>query len=775
MHYKKILSLTTALLITTSLLFSSTAFSEELSKEKINIMLAAGESPVSMKVAESSVKISRDTAVSIAKTMLEDVSLYETSNISLNPNYSSFGSIWSINFNKKEAPGGNVSVSINAENGEITNYNIWEGYNGEQNFIAKFTQTEARIKAEDYLTNQLKKALINYELQKEDPNLYQYKSSGVKQQVIYNYYYLKKVKDIPFINDMITISVDGTTGKITGFSKNSFDIPEAKFPITTGVLTPEAALNKYIESANVMLQYVTSYNQQGYGMSKPKVTLAYMPITYINMLDATSGKAINMDGSKITPETTEFKNLMEHPVSMLSNNKLDSNSLTDEQANTKANNYKSLIEGVLGVKFDDNNNSYSNYSSNGNLDSIWNYNWNKNAGNKNSNLGISVNGATGHITNIYFGNYDYSYDMAMKSGQPAEDIKEKSNWKESKSKVIELVKKILPNEYGFYVDENIAEPEWSAEAKKTMREYNFNFTRLVNGIRFRDNAINVSVNRETGEVSNFGFSWSDLDFPLQTSVIPKDEATKKYFNGATASLRYYLTSTYDKTGRTILGEVPQLIYSFNNTNYFSGYGNAILDAVSGKLLDFSGIEVKFQKPGEELKLNENWAKRSVELLSAQGILKKSTVDFDAGITKFEVIKMLTLAKGMYYYDPVNVAASTFKDVQKDNEYYSFVENAVKQKIITGTGAEFKGNEIISKSEFVKLLVGLIGYGDIAKYKDIFKVTGMVNVSDDNTGYAAICKALDLLPLAPGGTFDGASEVNYSEAAVALYKALNFIK
>jgi hypothetical protein len=774
MHIKKIISLTTVLIIVTSVLFSSTAFGENAVQEKTILMQAAGEMPVKDAISEKATKITRDKAVAIAKTLLDDAGLYDTSNISLNPNYSSKGTSWSINFYKKLSPGGNVSVNVDSESGEIISFYIWDGNNGQQNYIAKYTRAEAKLKAESYIVNQLKQDINSFEPQKDDLNFYNNFYGGVKQQIVYNYIYSKKVNGIPFTTDSINIGVDGTTGKITSFNKNSLALEPSKFPKVENIISAASALSKYKDSANVILQYISTYEPKPYGMSTPKIRLAYVPSSYINILDAFSGKPINYDGSLANTDAAAFTKLAENPVAMKPDSKLQSKAITEAQATEISEVYKKLIEDLLKIKFDQNNNnsmSIAAVSGVSGQNNIWNYGWNKFNGNSSINFNMGINGDTGYISNINVGNYDNSSRIYADSQQV---VKEKYNWQKSKEKAMEIIKKLLPEQYGFYVDENITQPELNADSLKYLKEYNFNFTRIVNGIRFRDNNMNISIDRETGEVKNFYFNWTDIEFPAITSVISKEVAPKTYFTGSTANLSYILQTTYNKTGIPIIGDAPKLVYTFTNSQYPTNYG-LILDAVTGKFVDYSGNEVKIPTPNEELNLTENWAKRSVELLASQGILKKSNIDYNAGVTRFEATKMLSLAKGMNNFDPRTVITLAFSDVIKTNDFYLYIENAVKQKIINESKGEFKGNEIISKSEFAKLLINLIGYSDIAKFTEIFKVNSMTNVPDELVGYVAICKALDILPVAPGEAFDGSKPVTYAEAATALYKALTFIK
>jgi hypothetical protein len=114
-------------------------------------------------------------------------------------------------------------------------------------------------------------------------------------------------------------------------------------------------------------------------------------------------------------------------------------------------------------------------------------------------------------------------------------------------------------------------------------------------------------------------------------------------------------------------------------------------------------------------------------------------------------------------------------VSRDDGIYFYVENAVSQKILTETGGEFRGNDKITKQEFVKLLVNMLGYSEIARHSEIFKLSGAQNIDNANVGYVAICSVLGILPVKEGEAFDGSAAVTNAEAAVAIYNALEYIK
>jgi len=747
MRKRKIVLFITVLALMFSIVFSSAA-------------AAAVE-----KTSEDSVKIKKDKAVEIAKTVLDNPDRYGVSNILLNTAWPPGRNSWNIDFYVKQNPGGNANVSVDADTGEILGFNIWDYYYGQQNFIATITRSEAREIAEDFLKTKLRQDMDSYELQDQSPYIYSYGLSGVKNEIQYNFNYVKKLNGIPFTNYSMSITVDATDGKVKSYHYNPVDIDLSKLPSTDGILTADEAMEKYRDSVSMALQYVNLYVERYYGPAKAKTMLAYLPSTGFNMMDTVTGKALNYDGSELDINEEQYKELAENPVPLNPDAKLGSKAVTEKEAETIAQKYKVLAEKALGVKFDrEEPEHYSNPYYLGKGEMLY-FSWHMYKDNESAYLNITINSETGHVIDMSMGRDNYGYDMMLKEGKKVPEVKEKISWQQGKEKAIELIKDLIPEQYGFFADQSI-EPKYTEEVSKYMREHSYNFGRVVNGLRYRDNNISVDIDRETGKLVRFYFTWSDTDFPPVSTAVSKEEVEKKYFEGIEPKLSYMLQSTFDSvSGETKFADAPKLVYFFKNKG-------DMIDATTGKSLDWAGREIKTE---QEPLLSEHWAKRSVEMLIAQGIIKNPYVDYDAELTRAEAVKMLSLAKGMGNYDVIQSTGPSFNDVTEDSEYYYFIENAVKQKILTKVGGNFNGEEKITKGEFVKLLANLMGFYELAGKNEIFKFDGGTNIAPDSLGSVAICYALDVLPVKEGEIFDGSAKVTYAEAAVALYKVLKYIK
>ncbi len=783
MKVKGIVAIITALTLVFSLFISANAYDESsLTEDKIKLMIAAGEIPPVSVADESTVSIKKDKAVEIAKSLLNNPKInlgnaenYQLNYSSLSKRWDTDGYVWNLQFNITKAPGGSVSVNVDADTGEIIYFDYWEMVDGTKNYVAQVTREEARILAEEFLADVMKYDVSSLDPQREKPYSYYYKTGGVKEPVVYYFNYWKKYNDIPLYNTNISVGIDATTKKVKSYSLSMPKVDPSKFPVADKIISADEAIEGFRESSLIPLQYVAVYSDKPYGPSEQKTVLAYVPVGYINMIDAQTGKVFNPYNDSNLENAELLRKLYLEPSPLNPDAVLTGRKINEASARRIANDIKKKVEKLLDVSFDPSPESYDMPVYSSNEQDIWYYNWGKYDQNgRMAYLSVSINGKTGHVLNIGISSWDNAYDRIYMEGSDPNVVTENVTWEEGKEKALDIIKTLLPDQYGFFADHNVVKPEYSTEAEKYNREHYYTFNRVINGIVHRDNFINVSIDRETGVLRNFSFNWSDHEFPSASVAISSQEALDIFAQGLEAKLVYFLHSSYDEiSGRALYSETPALVYNLSVDGLL--VNGMMLDAKTGKFIDWSGREILVGSPVQAPDLDEHWAKRSIELLFAQGILNNPNIDYEAEVTRYEAVKMVSLAKGMLYYDPGLSREPSFPDVSMDNEYYYYIENAVRQKLISADGNRFNGDEKVTKEEFARLLVGLMGYSDIARYSDIFKAGSEVNVSKDMIGYVAVCRALGVLPGKPGEVFDAGSKVTYAEAAVALYNALKYIK
>lgn len=106
--------------------------------------------------------------------------------------------------------------------------------------------------------------------------------------------------------------------------------------------------------------------------------------------------------------------------------------------------------------------------------------------------------------------------------------------------------------------------------------YNFHWVRIVNGIPFPGNGVNVSVSGADGQVISYNNNWTpDLVFPAASNLISPEKASQVFTDTPMLELQYFLPPIMNP--QTSEPQRVLLVYQLSNKYY----GGAI-DALSGK-------------------------------------------------------------------------------------------------------------------------------------------------------------------------------------------------
>lgn len=106
--------------------------------------------------------------------------------------------------------------------------------------------------------------------------------------------------------------------------------------------------------------------------------------------------------------------------------------------------------------------------------------------------------------------------------------------------------------------------------------FNFRWNRVVNGIPFPGDGVNVSVSGEDGQILNYNYNWTqDLVFPEAANIISPEKARQVFTEAPMIQLQYYLPPVLNPQNSE-----PQrvlLVYQVNNE-----YNGGAIDALNGK-------------------------------------------------------------------------------------------------------------------------------------------------------------------------------------------------
>ncbi len=678
---------------------------------------------------EIKTKISRDEAIKIVKSF-KFAEGYEISYINLQNDGANNPIIWRMDLNSAEYDL-SVSIGISADTGELVRYYSYQNQYPKKSIVT-IRKKEAREIADKFLADYVKTEDKTLEY---IPNYYTYeKTAGVYEIPHYQFSYALKVNGIVDNNVTYNIYVNAASGLVTSFMSTYEYQKAVKYPSLEGIKDKNLLKEKYISSLKMQLQYLINYGND----NKPKVSIAYIP-QYSGLMNA---KTMDIVDDYYNYYSNSQQSINYSPIDPTA--KVEKKEITEEQALEIIKNAKEYIEKLVGVKFNANENISVRLNT---TDKEVNRSYYLMDGSNNYHLSISVNLNTGNIISLSFNKYNYN---EMNGNQ--KEITEKVNYEDAKKISDEVIKKLFVKQYGVYTDNN-QQPE-ASEYVKLQKNHTFQYARFENGISV-GNMINVSVNKETGEVSDVYMYWQDIDFPKADKIISAEAAKEEYIKNLEFNLEYYIPYVL-VNGNTQRVEEAVIVYAPNNVNY-----SKYIDAVTGKIIDYSGMVTQSPYVDEN-----HWAAPSIEMLEAQGVSINNIKSYDEKLTRQNAVKMLSQIMGTQYFN--SNKKDSFSDVNKENEYYRYIESAVQNNIIQATGKEFKGTQEITKGEFITMLIEMLGYKEIAKHEELF-------AKSDSSIYIAICKALNILPVKDGETFKAEDTITIAEAAYSLQKSLKYYR
>ena len=119
----------------------------------------------------------------------------------------------------------------------------------------------------------------------------------------------------------------------------------------------------------------------------------------------------------------------------------------------------------------------------------------------------------------------------------------------------------------------LSELKYQEKYSDTVMDINYylSYYRVVNGVPYYNDTVNVSINRDTGELKSYSRNWTeDVEFPSREGVISPEEAQKAYRENMGLRLIYSCT-TEDDTLRAI----PLYTTVYDNYAF-------VIDAYTGK-------------------------------------------------------------------------------------------------------------------------------------------------------------------------------------------------
>lgn len=286
---------------------------------------------------------------------------------------------------------------------------------------------------------------------------------------------------------------------------------------------------------------------------------------------------------------------------------------------------------------------------------------------------------------------------------------------------------------------------------------NFVYTESTNGIPFPTNSISVSINTYDGTVDSLYTDWTDgVTFDSASGIITGSAAKTAYTACFEPVLQYVGVLTGDSTAsvyKSVYKSEYELLlaYKYDSEDNVTG-----IDAKTGETVIAADGDNKTAITYGDLDGVDGKAK--IEKLARYGIgFSGGSFLPAAQLTQEDALTLLLSALGY-----------SFDDEDDDSLYKAAYENGFLKSGDRDT------DKLLTRAEFVKMLVGATEYGAAAKLNGVFSCgfSDDGSISEEYYGYVAIAKALGIVQGDTNNNFNPDSIITRREAALMLYNFMS---
>lgn len=657
--------------------------------------------------------------------------------------------VWSLYWNSKNSSGESISVRID-EDKVIQSYDHYIPFDYSKRKLPKISKADAKAKAEAFIKK------INSGVWTQ----LKFVDNGQSSLLDYAYYfnYIRTVKGVPYYSNSISVSVNKDTGAVMNYYNNWEGARE--FPDAAKALSLAAAEKAFKDQLGLELIYKYSYledtiklypvyttrlSNDSYAidaLSGEKVQTGYAGIMYgAGGNEFTMQKSYSMDSAAVTLTPEEIKAIDEAA-------KL----LTKEDAEKLARGYSFLNIGE-DLKLE-----YANLSRSWPIRTKyqWQLNFNKIINEKTGEaqyIYVNLDATTGELLNYSKNVYPYDMKQTPKFNEAA-----------AKEAVESFVIKVHPDKFKeTELDTSNSNNKISLSESGEPLQFNFSYTRKVNGVRFPDNYMNVTFDAVSGEVISFQMTWFDGVFPSVSKAISLESAYAEMFKTVGLELQYKTIFPGDAANKMLMP--PSSIDQKVRPVFALKNGKPLfIDAFSGQLLDYDGKVYKEVKPVQYKDIAGHYAEKKIRILTEYGVsLEGDKFRPNEGITQKDFLILLSRTMNNYYGPGITSESS-------DKELESLYETMIREGIIKA--GEKAPKSLLRREDGVKFIIRAMKLEKVADIKGIFKFSfkDMNRVTKELDGYIVIAQGLKIIE-GYKGSFRPKVSLTRGDTMIMLYNYL----
>lgn len=675
---------------------------------------------------------------------------------SIPPEYTNFASgfndninrqTWSLSWNNPSDSSGSFDAQVDASTGEIISMNYWNQDDRNNSQIPSISLAQAQ-KISTELLQQLVPGRVASLVLIPDSQLISLTSSGRSD---YTLRWQRMVNNVPVSGDGANIQINAHNGQVQSYNLNWTN--NLDMPAPSGIITPDAARQAFIDAGMVQLEYILPNASMYRDQSKSLPLLVYRLDHPSNgIIDAFTGMPIVLDngqslygkggGMSGMNSKDSIADAAPIPLTPQEQDEIDQTSglISQEEAAAVVAKWVDLSDNLIlrtaTLTKDGRDNNVR----------IWNLSWASNnsaSSQQPMDLFGQVDARTGDLLS-------FNMDLPSDNGSAAT-----MSQTAAQNLADSFLKNVQPQRYSSMkldptsTDVNVKTKLQPAAGQTT---WDFNYLRTVNGISFPDNGANIVVDRASQRIISYNLNWIDRDFPSAQGIINSSRANDIYLQAAPLALCYISVYNDENT-------LPEMHLVYQAQSLPDQPDVSMIEAHNGEKLNEQGQPVS-KTLGVHIfnDISGNFAEKEIALIGQAGLMS----EYGDAFHPDESIKLADLLRVMLNCSVDIYSTRNYSDQEVMN--YALRQGWIKEMMAP--------ESTVNRGLLAQLMVRFLGLEYVAKVPDIYQLPYQDGsaLGDDLKGYAAITWGLGIIK-GDGVNFDAQKMVSRAEAASALVHSL----
>lgn len=710
----------------------------------------AGESSLSLTVGSLVMpEVTLEKAIEIVKTNFDVPSEY--TDFSSTYNTYDDRKIWALRWNGTAERPGEFGAEVSAINGDILSMNYWknEEQTGNSSPVVTITKSGAQEISDNLLTRLLGKRGEELSLIPTEQEIVPLTNGPFN----YSLQYQRMINGVPFLSNGVNVQVSGNDGHIMSYNLNW---NEVKAPEVKGIINIDQAQQAFAKAPFFKLEYwiPASYRPLIVGQKQEAKLVYELKGENGGAIDAFTGAPLQLKQGEWLATDSFGNGGMGSAKSDRGSISNGNQVLTPQEQQEVDRNAKLLKreEAITAVK------SWIEIPDNLTLRSanltkdwrsadkrIWSFDWNNIVPSKDEGapqyLSARVSASTGELLGFDSSNQQTGKNEVKLDREAAQNLAEGFLKKVQRDRFTQVVLDPDNNLMG-----KMGPEPWNIQA--------FTYHRVANGVDFSENGMNVNVDPVSGKITSYQLNWSELDLPSVSGILSKEDAVELFLKVRPLTLTYVRIYSNGQPGDLRLVYLP---FAQDRSTQISN----ILDAKSGKLLDFQGQPLeKGPKSYNFTDITGVTDASEITALGQAGLFG----DYGNSFKPLEKMSLGSLIRALYLnrFGVLDNSSLSESDL---------ISKAIEQGWLK---EDMQPRDPVNREVLAKVLLRYIQLNKLAELKGIYQV----NVSDadqikpEALGYFALASSTGILKV-QGQVLAPQETVTRAEAAAALFRALGW--